>query len=85
MRGGAGTRMGGSKKSKPILALPRSVRLKSCSIPASPPLWGGENLHGAKQEGAKLPSLFLCSTFDFWRGVCDTISEIFAVIWAGIF
>ena len=42
---------GGSKKFKSISTLPRGVELKSYSIPASPPLWGGENPHGAKQGG----------------------------------
>ena len=41
----------GSKKSKPIFALPRGVRLKSRPIPAPPPLQDEENLReGARQN-----------------------------------
>ena len=42
----------GSKKSKPIPALPRGVGLKSCPIPGPPPLRGGENPRWAKLGGA---------------------------------
>ena len=49
---------GGSKKCKPIPALPRGAGLKSRPIPAPSPLRGGENPHEAKRGGAKLPSLF---------------------------
>ena len=51
----------GSKKSKLIPTQPRGAGLKFCHIPASlrscpiptpPPLWGGENSHGAKWGGA---------------------------------
>ena len=42
----------GSKKCKPIPAPPRGAGLKSRPIPAPSPLWGGENLHGAKRGGA---------------------------------
>ena len=52
MRGGAGIGRGGSKKCKPIPALPRGAGLKSRPIPAPPPLWGGENPHGPKRGGA---------------------------------
>ena len=47
----------GSKKCKPILALPRGVGLKSRPIPVPSPLRGGEggeggeNPHGAKRGG----------------------------------
>ena len=47
-RGWEGTGQGGSKKSKPILAVPRGAGLKSCPIPIPPPLRGGENPRGAK-------------------------------------
>ena len=50
MRSGDGR--GGSKKCKPIPALPHGAGLKSCPIPAPSPLQGGENLHGAKGGGA---------------------------------
>jgi len=56
---------GGSKKSKPIPALPHGAGLKSCPIPVPPLLWGGKNLHRAKREGrvkrdgGKLPYLIL--------------------------
>ena len=52
MWGGDGEGRGGSKKSKSITVPPRGVGLKSCPIPAPPPLWGGKNLCGAKQGGA---------------------------------
>ena len=39
----------GSKNSKPILALPHGAGLKSCLIPALPPLQGKENLCGVKR------------------------------------
>ena len=52
MQGGEGMGRGGSKKCKPIPASPRGAGLKSCPIPAPPPLRGGENPHGAKQGGA---------------------------------
>ena len=51
-RGWEGTGQGGSKKSKPIPALPYGVGLKSCPIPAPPPLRGGENPCRAKLGGA---------------------------------
>ena len=54
---------GGSKKYKPIPAPPRDAGLKSQPIPAPPPLRGGENPHGAKRGGAKLPSLVSESLF----------------------
>ena len=47
-----GARWVGSKNSKPIPILPRGARLKSRSIPAPLPLWGGENSRGAKWRGA---------------------------------
>ena len=47
-----GAGRGGSKKSKPISALSSGVRLKSYPISTPPPLWGGENTHGAKWGGA---------------------------------
>ena len=47
-RGREGAGRGGSKKSKPIPAPPHGAGLKSCHIPALPPLQGGENPHGAK-------------------------------------
>ena len=50
MRGG--TRLGGSKKSKPIPVLPRNAGLKSCPIPTPPPLRGRENPRWAKLGGA---------------------------------
>ena len=50
MQGGAS--QSGSKKSKPIPTPPRSARLKSHPIPATPPLRGGENLRGVKRGGA---------------------------------
>ena len=56
---------GGFKKSKPIPVPSRDVRLKSCPIPAPPPLRGGENPCGegqVKQDGEKLSSLFLSMT-----------------------
>ena len=43
---------GGSKKCKLIPAPPRGAGLKSCPIPAPPPLRGEENPHGAKRGGA---------------------------------
>ena len=49
---GAGMGWGGCKKCKPIPAPSRGAGLKSYPIPAPPPLWGGENLHGAKRGGA---------------------------------
>ena len=61
--GWGGVRLGGSKKSKPISVPPRGARLKSCSIFATTPLRGGENLHGVNRGGAgqvgwaKLPKL----------------------------
>ena len=48
---------GGSKKSKLIPASPYGARLKSCLIPAPPPLRGEENPHRAKRDGAKFSSL----------------------------
>ena len=48
---------GGSKKSKPIPASPCGARLKSCLIPAPPPLRDGENPRRAKRDGAKFSSL----------------------------
>ena len=42
----------GSKKCKPIPVPPRGAGLKSRPIPTPTPLWGGENLHGAKRGGA---------------------------------
>ena len=42
----------GSKKSKPISASPHGMGLKSCPIPAPPPLRGQENPRGAKRRGA---------------------------------
>ena len=51
-RDGEGRGWGGSKKSKPILAPPRGEGLKSCPIPAPPPLRGGENPRRAKRGGA---------------------------------
>ena len=48
-RGGAG--QGGSQKSKPILAPPHGVGLKSHPIPASPPLWAMEKPCGMKRGG----------------------------------
>ena len=42
---------GGSKKSEPIPTPPRGIELKSYTIPASPPLRGGENLRGVKRGG----------------------------------
>ena len=50
MQDGAG--WGGSKKCKPIPAPSHGAGLKSCPIPAPPPLRGGENPHGAKRGGA---------------------------------
>ena len=55
--GGVGMGRDGSKMCKPIPAPPRGVGLNSCPIPAPSPLRGGENPHGAKRGGAKLPSL----------------------------
>ena len=52
MWGGLGMGRGGSKKYKPIPAPPYGAGLKSCPIPASSPLRGGENPHEAKREGA---------------------------------
>ena len=46
---------GGSKKSKPIPA--SHHKLKSCLIPAPPPLRDGENPRRAKRDGAKFSSL----------------------------
>ena len=43
---------GGSKKCKPIPVPQRGAGIKSLPIPAPPPLWGGENPHGAKRGGA---------------------------------
>ena len=51
-RGCNGEGWGGAKNSKLIPVSPHGVGLKSCPIPASPPLRGGENPHGAKQGGA---------------------------------
>ena len=51
-RGWEGTGQDGSKKSKRIPTLSRGAGLKSCPIPTPPPLWGGENLRGAKRGGA---------------------------------
>ena len=51
-RGWGGAGRGGSKKCKPIPAPPLDAGLKSCPIPAPPPLRGGENPHGAKRGGA---------------------------------
>ena len=54
---------GGSKKCKPIPTPPCDTGLKSCPIPAPPPLQGEENPYGAKRGGGvkrggeKLPSL----------------------------
>ena len=48
MWGGDGAGRVGSKKCKPIPASPRGAGLKSHPIPAPPPLWDGENLHGTK-------------------------------------
>ena len=50
--GWEGTGQGGSKKSKPIPALPCGAGLKSCPIPTPPPLRVGENPRGAKLGGA---------------------------------
>ena len=43
---------GGSKKCKPIPALPCGAGLKSRPIPTPPPLRDGENAHGVKRGGA---------------------------------
>ena len=54
MWGGHGEGRGGSKKSKPITVPPCGAGLKSCPIPASPPLQSGENLRGVGNPcGAK--------------------------------
>jgi len=47
----------GSKKSKSILILPCGAGLKSRAILAPSPLQNRKNPRGAKQGGAKLPSL----------------------------
>ena len=52
-RGGTGRGQGGSKKYKPIPALPHGVGLKSRPIPVPPPLQGGKNPHRAKQGGTE--------------------------------
>ena len=43
---------GGAKKFKPIPAPPRDVGLKSCPIPALPPLRDREYPRGTKRGGA---------------------------------
>ena len=48
-----GVRRVGSKKSKHIPVPPRDMGLKSCLILAPSPLWGGENLCGAKEGRVK--------------------------------
>ena len=52
MRGGDGAGRDGSKKCKSIPTPSRGAGLKSCLIPAPPPLQGGENPHGAKRGRA---------------------------------
>ena len=59
MRGGAGQGRVGFEKSKPILAPPHSVGLKSHPIPTPLPLQSGENPYGMKRGRARLPSIFL--------------------------
>ena len=51
-RGGDEAKRGriGFEKSKPIPTLPRGARLKSCPIPALPPLQGRKNPCEAKQK-----------------------------------
>ena len=50
------------------------VGLKSCPIPTPPPLWGGENLCGAKWVkwgGEKLPSLDGEDASKLWKVNCN--------------
>ena len=51
MRGRAEMGWDGSKKYKPIPALPYGAGIKSFPIHAPPRLWGGENPCGAKRRG----------------------------------
>ena len=51
MRGWAGMGRDRFKKSKLIPISPRGAGLKSCSIPAPPPLWGWKNLCGMRWGG----------------------------------
>ena len=51
MQGGDGAGQDGFKKFKLISAMPHDTGLKSCSIPAPPPLWGQRNPQGTNQGG----------------------------------
>ena len=72
----AGRGWSGSKKFKPIPTPPRGVRLKSCPIPAPPPLRGEKNLCGAKRikrGGEKLPSLIMGNKIYFSKCIPNQI------------